>query len=468
MIQIPRSVARKFRAVFRKTVLPGEPTPRPPAVLFHASRDGLVMRSQSIHVAVEYDLPGKFAPEQLAIPLDALERFEGRDDSPVSLESASGKIIARWTDSGVPQVVEFEAVDPKTLLGFPGRPETWASNTPDLLRAICDASETADESGVRHAVHLIQLRGKTGSVVGTDGRQLLIQSGFSFPFSEDVLVPRVPFFGCREFAGDAPIEVGKTENYIAVRVSPWTFHLRLDKEGRFPRINSIVPDANAALATIRVSPEDAEFLAQTLPQLPGGDEPDSPVTIDCNGFLAVRAIANGQKTPTELVLAHSEVSGQAIRYASNRTYLARALNLGFREFRLYGPGSLALCQEDHRQYMWMGLGKDAILAPADDAIRITSVDAARTTSPKNGEAKKPVSNSPASNGKANGKSTSKAAAKGHGIGAAIDEAQALKTVLRDAYHRSSQLVVSLKRHRKQAKLMRSTIAALRQLAPIEH
>jgi hypothetical protein len=321
---------------FRKTLLPGSAPLRPAAVSFQASRDGLVLHAQSLHVAVEYELSGKFAPEQLAIPIDALERFEGKDDSPVMLESASDKVVARWTDGGVPQEAEVDAVNPESLLEFPGRPDAWASNSGNLLRALCDASESADQSGVRYALHMVQLRGKTGAVVGTDGRQLFIQSGFSLPFAYDVLVPRVPFFGCREFAGDSPVEIGQSDKYVAVRIDPWTFHLRLDKESRFPRVESIIPDANAALTTVRVAPEDAEFLAQSLPRLPGADEPDAPVTIDCNGRVAVRAVGNGQKVPTEVALTHSEFSGQAIGCASNRKYLAQALSFGFREFRLFG------------------------------------------------------------------------------------------------------------------------------------
>ena len=69
--------------------------------------------------------------------------------------------------------------------------------------------------------------------------------------------------------------------------------------------------------------------------------------------------------------------------------------------------------------------------------------------------------------KSNGKRTSKATKSGSGIAALIEDAQRLRTALHNAYQHSGQLVVALKRHRKQAKIMRSTIAALRQLAPLE-
>ncbi len=469
MIQVSRSTARRFRAVCRKAVLSASLPQRPAAVVLESGREGLVFRSQSSQIAVELRVPGTFEIGRLAIPLDASEQFEGRDESPVSLEAAArGKVVARWTDGGVPQTAEFDAVDLHTLPEFPAQPATWTSNGPELLRALCDASAAADQTSTRYALHMIQLRGRAGAVVGTDGRQLFVGSGFNFPFADDLLVPRVAFFACREFAGDAAVEVGQTKGFVVVRVAHWTVHLRVDTEGRFPEVNSIVPDPNAALATIRMSPDDAEFLARTLPRLPSSHESDSPVTIDCDGSVAVRASAGGQTPPTELVLARSEVAGQSVRCANNRRYLAHALSLGFREFRLFGPGLLTSCHDGHRQYLWMGLSKEAIVSPADNAVRITSDAVAKPGHSNGREPKAATDGSPPSNGKGHGKPTSRVAAKkGHGIAAVIDEAQGLKTVLRDAYRRSSQLVVSLRRHRTQAKLMRSTIAALRQLAPIE-
>jgi hypothetical protein len=45
----------------------------------------------------------------------------------------------------------------------------------------------------------------------------------------------------------------------------------------------------------------------------------------------------------------------------------------------------------------------------------------------------------------------------------IEEVQALQTVLRDALTRTSHLLHGLKRQRKQSRLMKSTLASLKQL-----
>ena len=50
-----------------------------------------------------------------------------------------------------------------------------------------------------------------------------------------------------------------------------------------------------------------------------------------------------------------------------------------------------------------------------------------------------------------------------GIDALLADAQALKEVLRDGHERAGRLLAALKRHAKQAHLLRSALVSLRQL-----
>ena len=71
-----------------------------------------------------------------------------------------------------------------------------------------------------------------------------------------------------------------------------------------------------------------------------------------------------------------------------------------------------------------------------------------------------------SNPETNG-SASPAASNGSSTGSLSAEAEALRTVLHDAYLRSSKLVVAIKRQRKQAQAVQSTLAALKGLQHVE-
>ena len=69
------------------------------------------------------------------------------------------------------------------------------------------------------------------------------------------------------------------------------------------------------------------------------------------------------------------------------------------------------------------------------------------------------------NGKANsnGSQTDEAL----GVDAVIEQAEALKTSLRDSLNKTSELIVSLKRHKKANKSVQTALASLRQLQTLD-
>ena len=102
-------------------------------------------------------------------------------------------------------------------------PKKLIKNPPELLRALHDAGETTSPDSTRFSLGHLQLRGTSGTIAATDGRQLLVQSGFRFPWKEDVLIPRAKVFGSAELPQDQPVTIGKADDWVVVRVGPWTF-----------------------------------------------------------------------------------------------------------------------------------------------------------------------------------------------------------------------------------------------------
>jgi hypothetical protein len=242
---------------------------------------------------------------------------------------------------------------------FPEWPDGAAANGPELLAALGEAMRTAACDTGRYALSHVLLRGGKGEVVATDGRQLLIQGGFSFPFADEVLVPRVMLFGARGLpAGE--VLVARSADHVLFRVGPWTVALAIAKGGRFPNVDAVVPSPGGNSTCWRLGPGEAKALAQALPRLPGADEELAPVTVDLGRTAAVRARAGGQGRPTELVLPASAVEGKAVRFVIDRQYLARALKLGFDSFQVLGPGRPLACRDGRRTYVWMTLDQTAV------------------------------------------------------------------------------------------------------------
>jgi hypothetical protein len=207
-------------------------------------------------------------------------------------------------------------------------------------------------------------------------------------------------------------------------------------DGRFPEVESVIPDRTTSVATMELSGDDIAFVRRALPRLPGNQDSNGPVTLDCNGSIALRARAEDQKRPTEL------------------------------------PGGPVLSSDDRRQYVWMGLEKEAIVAPDEDPIRIMSdqaapVDRAAVPSTNNTRRRRKstvTQQESASVSRQDGRRRDASKAAGPDL---VQEAEALKAALRDAYQRTCRLVVSVKRYRRHTQIMRSTIASLRELAPLE-
>jgi hypothetical protein len=73
--------------------------------------------------------------------------------------------------------------------------------------------------------------------------------------------------------------LGRTDTHLCLRVGLWTFYLTLDTTGRFPNADSVIPSLKGNHTICTLSPEDAVFLTQALPRLPGKGSDHEPVTL---------------------------------------------------------------------------------------------------------------------------------------------------------------------------------------------
>ena len=279
----------------------------------------------------------------------------------------------------MPCAVEYELTNTDTASNLPELADNFAQNEASLLKALDDAMNTVSTDAIRFATNKIQLRGQKGEIVATDGRQLLWQSGYQFPWTEDLLVPRIKAFACSELSNSESVAIGKTAKHVCIRVGNWTFYLPIDKEGRFPKAENVIPSKVSATTHLQLDDKDVTFLTKTLPRLPGDEGIQSPVTLDLNGQVVVRARAEEQERSTEAILSRSRTSGHSLRFPTNRNHLSRALNLGFTEIHFASADRPVLCEDQRRKFVFLGLGKDAALAwPFGQQQRFTARKRQRT------------------------------------------------------------------------------------------
>lgn len=369
MIEFPRALARQFRTVVRQSCSSASPRSASLTdVLIKSGTDGLSLRADLGDITVDYHLPGKFDTETLTLPLTALQELEGRTREKVSLEAVGPDAVkARWHEGTVPRTRNF-TVSGKMLSSIPLPPERLAPLPTTFLKTLDQARKSTARDGTRYALTRIQLRGARGEVVATDGRQLLVQSGFPLPWREDVLIPALSVFGCRDLGPIDQIRIGRTATHVCLEFGPWTFFLRLD-DGRYPRVEEVVPPPDRRATRCRLDAEDAAILARSLSRLVDARDEDRSVTLDLNGGVILRVPPAEDGKSTEVALHRSTVSGPSVRLATDGKYLRRALELGLTDFQITKPGVPVLAHREGVIFVWMPLGQPDTRSASKDAKR---------------------------------------------------------------------------------------------------
>jgi hypothetical protein len=466
LITLPRSIARQFRTVLRRSLIALGPRGPTPLVRLRSGPDGLILTSYHSECTLRYRLPGSYPSDVLVFPLRHLVDFEAARGT-VELEGQTfGKGRARWTDGEVPCSSELETVVPESLPELPTEPEYFTEVGPEFLAALTEATLTAARDGARFSLSHILLRGCYGQVIATDGRQLLVQGGFAFPFSEDLLVPALPAFGCRELRSEEKVSIGHTDTHVALHIGPWTLFLATDTKARYPDTASVIPKADGKVSRLQLSEEDAGFLSRALLKLPGKEEDLAPVTLDLGEQVVVRARAEGSQESSELILARSHCLGPAVRVAVDRRYLVRLVRLGFREVQLNGPTRPLLCQDERRLYLFMPLDDKAALPPQENVFRIASDNLTTDPPTPKPQTERRITPVPRPDPPANGHS-----ANGHPTTADPDripsleelsrELDTLRASLAEIAGRLAYLASHLKRHGRRGKVIEAALLRLK-------
>ena len=481
MLIITRRQAHQLHAVLRRAFGTRGPGP---ALGFIADAEGLRVRARFADVAVEYRVPGEHPAETLWPPFQFLADCEARKDEPVTLTAADkGHVTAHWSDRGVPQTIQYDSAQPRDADKFPLLPATFAANPPSFLRAYTEASETVDPNSARYALGCLRLRGEDGSLAATDGRQLLLQSGFHFPWTGDVLAPNTKVFLAPDLPDDQPVSVGKTDDWLTIGIGPWYVHLKIDQHGRYPKIEQIVRSADQAVGVCRFSAADTRFLAETLPRLPVDSDNDNRVTLDLNGQVIIRAKTAKETTPTEVVINGASWSGDPVRLNVNCKQLARAVKLGLSNLYIFGDEAPVSWNDATRTYISSPLSRDCCVETAEGAIRIESPkgqpatpisqpakprrtpSVSESTSNTNGKAttngRAETNGQASSNGQPRKTSSRKSAQQD--LADLIGQAEKFRTAMHDLMHQAGGLVKALKQHRRQSRAVQQTIAQLRTL-----
>jgi hypothetical protein len=296
-----------------------------------AGRDGLSVQVAGPEVAVRYHTPGRRPETRGTGSLDSLTIPNGLTGSNVTLNPDPRR-----------NTKPFPA-EPKRFTPVPG---LWAA----LAAA---ASMTARESESRFVLNRIQLRGGRKAIVASDSKQLLVQTGFAFPWSDDVLVPSSDVFAALAERTPPETAVARTPGHVWIRSGPWTVALAIDSGGRFPDVDPLLVRAEKPGSELILGESDRARLVREIPRLPGGRAEPRSVTLDLVG-PAVRAGEAGGSA-TSIQLPQSRVQGRRVAVTCDRTYLLAALKLGFTRMSVSTADQPLVWRDERRTYLFLPL-----------------------------------------------------------------------------------------------------------------
>ncbi|AMV28898.1 hypothetical protein VT84_31180 [Gemmata sp. SH-PL17] len=441
MIAIPHGLCRAFPALARKCVSGGPA----PAVVFEAKGGTRTVWVETDDAALAYTAPTEGSDEVLVAPMAMLEAAAGPGGEPVELCVGSKlKGEDRWSERGVPKSHPFEAILPGKQHRPPDAPEAWHAVPIAFLAALHECGRPAAKDAGRFSLTRVQLRGKAGQVVATDGRTALLRGGFSLPFTEDVLAPALPVFGTRELVGERAVRLGRTTTHLIVAAGSWRVFLPIDKTGRYPDVAGVVP--RNAPTTVAIDDRDAAELIEKLSGLPGGEADHRPVALAVDSGFVVRAGEEKSEKICEVRLRHSTANGPGVRAVIDRRVLGRALALGCRTVRLTPD-------------------KPVVFERKDTTLLTVALDPALAVGPK------PDTNPTITNTRNNKETAVKSETNGHPPNGRHDPpdadspllAEELRAALGDALTAAGRLVAALKHQKKEKKALTQVWSSMKAL-----
>jgi hypothetical protein len=470
MLTHSRRVLRQFKTLARKAGIKPHRSMTRPEVLLTTTAQGYQLSCgyDSVQLIYEAQEPQSDSGNW---PIDwsLIEETGSPQEGIVTLQPQDQSLEANWSDKQVPQRKKYIIYPDDKLcksLTTLTRPTTWHSLPIEFWYALSHAVTCCDQESTRYALGCIQLRCQFGELAATDGRQIYLHGGWQLPFEDQFLIPGNGLLGYKDLAKHDSVQIALTTDALWFQLGPWSIRLVIDQQGRFPDIYRVIPAADKLPTKLILTESDAQFLLNSLDALPGQAEQYHPVTLELNGHVAIRGRADQASPPTELILSQSQRQGAEFLSTMNREYLAKALKLGFREFKFGSTNTPVLCQNGHRTYLFAMLDDKSAIPATTTALRIESSQqptsvALTTPLPQ----PKPIM--PKTTPRFDTiPVTTPALVPTSATPKPLEAAALLRDTLRTALQQTNDLITSLKRQKQQSKLMQSTLASLKQLQQV--
>jgi hypothetical protein len=330
-----------------------------------------LMRSSAIAPMVHF-IPNGGSIKLLASTDNAMLTMHAPRDGfldPFSMQWSDFKTIAVKKNNDVEfdleknaVVVRCEGISQRFLTGknvkdLPYQPSQTSTFPKDrLLNALTNASRCVDKDSIKNAITGICLRGSPSQIVSTTGCQLLVQDGYDFCETGDMVIPVCKIFGSKELKGidDDEVSVGLINGYVYFGIGAAEIYLKT-LDGVFPKVSQLLEPADGT-TYLNLHPTDVQFILDRIEKLPGVKDNESPLYFHINKAIRVQSHDIAHKTGIALELSHSRFTGEPVDVAVNRHFLKNALQFGCWSMGIDPTGNKAIIfKGDDKTFVCMPL-----------------------------------------------------------------------------------------------------------------
>ncbi len=451
MILFTRVEARNFHALFARCIAGRPRGPAPPIVIRFAQGTRTLTGTTGDGVMLMHTVPSDECDDLLVLPGSILPEVEGSTDEGVTLDRQSKlRGLIHWQGGSKPRKLPVELILPGKQHENPALPSLTPVSA-KVLSALHECGRSAARDSGRFALSKVQLQGRAGRVIGTDGTIALLYGGFKFGFTDDVLVSALPVFGAKPLSRVSEVKVGRTETHLVIVAGPWSVWLPFDTKARYPDVSGIIPKHPSTTAGI--DEQDAVEMLKVLPTLPGNKDEMRPVTVDVNGSVKIRGRDPDTSETKEITLIRSRSTGPRACVALDRRFLARALSVGCHTLKLT-PDKPFVLEGDGICFVALPLDPAMIVPAKDDSEKafceVVPTTAIATIDPERSR----LMETP----KLNGHTPSRGDPPDP-----LFAAEELRDALVVVTAKAARLVAALKAGRKEKKVLASVFANLKQL-----
>lgn len=453
MILFTRVQARDFQVLFSRCVSGRPRGPAPPVVIQIKDGARIITATTPDGVILSHTTPApKERDDFVLLPAPVLAEVAGSTEEVVTLERQSKlRAVVRWHGGGKPRTLPVELILPGKQHEISATPELSAISA-KLLTALHECGRTTAKDSGRFALAKIQLQGKAGRVIGTDGKVALFWTGFRFPFTDDVLIPALPVFGAKPLTRGGDVSVARTPTHLSIAAGPWLVSLPTETKARYPDVTSVIPLHPPTVAGIDA--KDAVEFLKVWPRLPGGEEENRSVTLDASGTLKVRARDASNGDVKEVTLIRSPTSGPAVQVALDRRLLARAFSLGCHTMS-FTPDKPVVAEGEGFAFVVAPLDPNLIVPPTPEARQTsTEIPTAKANQPNPAPQRSNEVPPPDTNGHTPPRGDPPDP---------LFAAEELRDALADATTKATRLVAALRQTKREKKVLSAVLTNLKQL-----